>query len=66
MEGRGTHSHFLHFFGRNRTPANEGETRVMPVISAPILLKDPSVSPEMIEEFGTVKAFFFLLSVVGC
>lgn len=59
VEGRGTHSHFLHFFGRNRTPANEGETRVMPVISAPILQKDPSVSPEMNEEFGTVKAPLF-------
>lgn len=57
VEGR-SHSHFLNFFGRNRTPANDGETRVMPVISAPILQKDPSASPDTNEEFGTVRLFF--------
>ncbi|KAI0933423.1 hypothetical protein AcV5_005570 [Taiwanofungus camphoratus] len=39
-EGR-THLGFLSFFGR-KTPGNDGETRTMPTISAPILSKEPS------------------------
>ncbi|KAI0628815.1 hypothetical protein C8Q77DRAFT_1281081 [Trametes polyzona] len=36
---------FLSFFNRSRTPANDGETRTMPVISAPILQREPSPAP---------------------
>ena len=51
-----SYSHFLHFFGR-KTPGNDGEGRVMPVISAPILDKDPSASATTDSEFGTVSPF---------
>lgn len=52
-EGR-SHSHFLHFFGR-KTPANDGETRVMPVISAPILQdREPGTPSASDSGFGTV------------
>ncbi|TCD66409.1 hypothetical protein EIP91_001400 [Steccherinum ochraceum] len=36
-----THS-LLHFFGRSRTPGIEGEGKARPIISAPILQKDPT------------------------
>ena len=48
-----SYSHLLHFFGR-KTPANDGENRVMPIISAPILEKDLSASATTDSEFGTV------------
>lgn len=54
QEGR-SYSNFLHFFGR-KTPGNDGEARVMPVISGPIPIgeKEPS-SPSMGDgNFGTV------------
>lgn len=45
----------LHFFGRSRTPANDGETRTFPVISAPILQREPSPAPgEGDSAFGSV------------
>ncbi|CDO71918.1 hypothetical protein BN946_scf184940.g65 [Trametes cinnabarina] len=49
-----THS-FLSFFGhRSRTPVNDGETRVMPVISAPILQRESSpASSEGDAAFGS-------------
>lgn len=37
-------SSLFHFFGRSKTPANDGEAKVRPVISAPILIKDPSAN----------------------
>ncbi|KAI0373139.1 hypothetical protein BV20DRAFT_1042030 [Pilatotrama ljubarskyi] len=43
-ESRDRSHSFLHFFGR-RTPANDGETRTMPVISAPILQREASPIP---------------------
>ncbi len=49
-----SHSSFLHFFGR-RTPANDGEQpSVRPTISAPILQREPSPSPEADAAFGSV------------
>ncbi|OBZ75962.1 Actin cytoskeleton-regulatory complex protein pan1 [Grifola frondosa] len=51
MENEGkSHSSFLGFFGR-KTPANDGETRTMPVISAPILQRESS--PESDSTFGS-------------
>ncbi|KAI9069473.1 hypothetical protein FKP32DRAFT_1617176 [Trametes sanguinea] len=49
-----THS-FLSFFGhRSRTPVNDGEARVMPVISAPILQRESSpASSEGDAAFGS-------------
>lgn len=49
-----SHSSFLHFFGR-RTPANDGEQpSTRPTISAPILQREPSPSPEADAAFGSV------------
>jgi len=52
QENRG-HS-FLHFFGR-KTPANDGETRTMPVISGPIMIQkvDSSSSTNNDPGFGS-------------
>ena len=48
-------SGFLHFFGR-RTPANDSgdATPTRPVISAPILQREPSPGPDSEAAFGTV------------
>ncbi|KAI8974238.1 hypothetical protein BD414DRAFT_498547 [Trametes punicea] len=43
--GESRHHSFLHFFGRSRTPVNDGESRAMPVISGPILQRKPSLGP---------------------
>lgn len=56
-ESRTHSSSFLHFFGRSRTPANDGEApSTRPVISAPILQREPSPSPEADAAFGSVRA----------
>ena len=55
VEERHGGSGFLHFFGRSRTPANEGDaTSTRPIISAPILQREPS--PGLEAEFGSVSA----------
>lgn len=57
------YSHILHFFGR-KTPANDGEARVMPVISAPIL-QDKNPSNDSLgggnSDFGSVGVYAFTL-----
>ncbi|KAI0781525.1 hypothetical protein BD413DRAFT_505992 [Trametes elegans] len=54
-EGESRAHSFLHFFGHGRkTPVNDGEPRTMPVISAPILQREPSPAPgEQDAAFGT-------------
>ena len=62
-----THS-LLHFFGKSKTPANEGETKSRPVISAPIMIRDPnsdngrpqSQSGEQDADFGSVSVPFII------
>ena len=56
QDGR-SYSHFLHFFSR-RTPANDGEGRIMPVISGPIPISDSTKELSMSSEgseFGLVR-----------
>ena len=58
-----THSSFLSFFGRSRTPAHE-EEKTRPTISAPILQKDPSSTPtDTGSAFGSVSNITFLVSL---
>ncbi|EKM56122.1 uncharacterized protein PHACADRAFT_209619 [Phanerochaete carnosa HHB-10118-sp] len=52
VEHEGRTSHFLNFFGR-KTPANDNEERVRPVISAPILQEKEPGTPAMENDFGT-------------
>lgn len=51
-EHEGRASHFLHFFGR-KTPANDGEERVRPVISGPIMQEKEPGTPANESDFGT-------------
>ena len=55
-ESRGA-LHFLSIFGR-KTPANDGETRTMPVISAPISRDNSSPGAETDNAFGSVSCIF--------
>lgn len=56
---------FFHLFGR-RTPANDGEPRVMPVISAPILQRASSpASSEGEAAFGSVSSLGAKASVLA-
>ncbi|KZT11160.1 uncharacterized protein LAESUDRAFT_754850 [Laetiporus sulphureus 93-53] len=41
-DGWSTAQHFFSLFGRSKTPAEDGGTRTMPVISGPIVAKEPS------------------------
>ncbi|KAJ3537063.1 hypothetical protein NM688_g6740 [Phlebia brevispora] len=51
-DGRSHSSHFLHFFGRNKTPANDGEAPSRPVISGPIPIGDKELATSAAADSG--------------